>query len=278
MAIIDSFLYNGERECLDIRLHELAGVVDHHIALEAAETFTGQPRPWALVRGFPTVARYRVHGHLPTSDPWLRETHQRNAIVDALDEIETLADDDIILMGDADEIPSAEAVQVAVKLAAMGQQVAFDQTLCTYYVNVVCKNMRWRGTQAIRYDKLKTYTPQGVRDLRHHAPYVSDGGWHFSSVMSAEKIREKLQSFSHTECNRPEYTNLDHIRRCMAECKDVTGRTDVQFAVNMDARLPSYIVENVDRFTHLFYPGTADKWLRRLSTRYEPQYAGQSTD
>lgn len=257
--IVDCILYNGEAECLDIRLHELAGVVDHHIAIEAAETFTGQARPWSLTSGFPTVARYRIHGHYPTSDAWQRETHQRNAIMDALDEISNLADEDIILIGDADEIPSAEAVKVAAKLAGMGQQVAFDQTLCTYYVNVICKTMRWRGTQAIRYDKLKDYTPQGVRDLRNHAPYVSDGGWHFSSLVLDDpvgRMTAKIKAFSHQEVNQPHILAPSNIRRRVAMCEDIQGRTDVQFEIRRDARLPQYVADNKDKFETLFYPGS----------------------
>lgn len=257
--IIDCILYNGERECLDIRYHELRDVVDYFCVDEAAVTFTGKPKaatfPFEDYQAF-----YRVdYNHIDTDDPWQREAAQRNAIAAHLEDFDWLDDTDIILIGDADEIPSAEAVKVAAKLAAMGQQVAFDQTLCTYYVNVVCKNMRWRGTQAIRYDKLKDYTPQGVRDLRNHAPYVSDGGWHYSSLVLDDpvgRMTAKIKAFSHTECDRPEVLAPSNIRRRVAMCEDIQGRTDVQFEIRRDARLPQYVADNKDKFETLFYPGS----------------------
>lgn len=263
--IIDCILYNGERECLDIRLHELAGVVDRFVIVEATETFTGRPVSLAYQHAKGRFSEFShritdvVVNDMPcTSDPWRRETHQRNAIMAGLDTID-LADTDIILIGDADEIPSAEAVKVAAKLAAMGQQVAFDQALCTYYVNVICKTMRWRGTQAIRYDKLKDYTPQGVRDLRNHAPYVSDGGWHYSSLVLDDpvgRMTAKIQAFSHQEVNQPHILAPSNIRRRVAMCEDIQGRTDVQFEIRRDAKLPQYVADNKDKLSLLFYPGS----------------------
>jgi len=263
MAVIDCVLYNGEAECLDIRLHELAGVVSKHHIIEAEQTFTRQHKGFAFVEQRPRFkdfegrfSYFQDYTGIATNDPWQREAYFRNGIMNSLI---VANDDDTILIGDADEIPSAEAVKVAAKLAAMGQQVAFDQALCTYYVNVVCKNMRWRGTQAIRYDKLKTYTPQGVRDMRNHAPYVSDGGWHFSSLVLDDpvgRMTAKIKAFSHTECDRPEVLAPSNIRRRVAMCEDIQGRTDVQFEIRRDARLPQYVADNKAKFETLFYPGS----------------------
>jgi hypothetical protein len=170
------------------------------------------------------------------------------------------ADDDIILIGDADEIPSANAVREAAKTAAKGIQVSFDQTLTTYYVNNVCTNMRWRGTQAVRYDYLKRVMPQGVRDFRNHAPYVvENGGWHWSSLVLDDpvgRLTAKIQAFSHQEVNRPEILDPDNIRRRVALGQDIQGRTDVQFKVEPNTPLPKYVAENKEKFRTLFYPGS----------------------
>lgn len=256
--IIDCILYNGEAECLDIRLHDLDGVVDRFVVVTATETFTGQLKGFPPLVYHPKGFYWPHYDRLETNDPWQRETSHRNAIMDALKVLD-VADTDIILIGDADEIPSADAVKAAAELAATGQQIAFDQTLCTYYVNVQCVNMRWRGTQAIRYDRLKAATPQGVRDFRNHAPFVANGGWHFSSLVLDDpvgRMTAKIQAFSHQEVNRPEVLAPANIRRRVAMCQDIQGRTDVQFSIERYAKLPRYVEENKAKLETLFYPGS----------------------
>jgi beta-1,4-mannosyl-glycoprotein beta-1,4-N-acetylglucosaminyltransferase len=265
--IVDCVLYNGEAECFEIRLNELGGVVDRHVVVEGSHTFTGHNKQmvyshdstaWVelgrriLYMGYPLLAS--------TFDPWQQEAATRNFILDALDVLKPAADD-IILIGDVDEIPSAAAVLAAVEQARTGVQVAFDQTLCTYYVNNQCVNMRWRGTQAVRYDYLKSVTPQGVRDYRNGTPYfVENGGWHFSSLVLDDpvgRMTAKIQAFSHQEVNRPDVLDPENIRRRVALGQDIQGRTDLRFKVERDAVLPRYVVENKERLASLFYPGSA---------------------
>lgn len=263
--IVDAFLYFNEVECAEVRVHELADVVDLFVEIVSARTFTGLAIENAGVLDLPADLMDRLHWHKATSDvvtddPWQREAHQRNAILDALEALD-LAPDDIILIGDVDEIPSANAVREAAKQAATGVQVAFDQTLCLYYVNNQCVNMRWRGTQAVRYDYLKSVTPQGVRDYRNGTPYVvSNGGWHFSSLVlddPVSRMTAKIQAFSHQEVNRPEVLDPENIRRRVALGQDIQGRTDVRFRVEQGAVLPRYVTENKERLNALFYPGSS---------------------
>jgi hypothetical protein len=257
--IVDAVLYNGEAECLEIRLNELKDVADCHVVVEAEETFTGQSKSLTYSLELPQVEWYAVRGHKVTEDAWQREAYQRDGILHALIGLDLVADD-IILIGDVDEIPSAAAVLAAAEQARTGVQVAFDQTLCTYYVNNQCVNMRWRGTQAVRYDYLKSVTPQGVRDYRNMTPYfVENGGWHFSSLVldqPVERMTAKIQAFSHQEVNRPDVLDPENIRRRVALGQDIQGRTDVRFKVERNAVLPQYVVENKDRLASLFYPGS----------------------
>jgi beta-1,4-mannosyl-glycoprotein beta-1,4-N-acetylglucosaminyltransferase len=258
--IIDCILYAGETECAVIRWHELRHVVDRFVILESKHTFTGKPRVTEGVFLLPGVHHNVVGFNVDTDDPWQRETLQRNALLLSLEDLGGVADTDIILIGDADEIPSANAVREAAIHAAKGVQVAFDQTLTTYYVNNVCQNMRWRGTQAVRYDYLKRVTPQGVRDFRNGTPYVaSNGGWHWSSLVLDDpvgRLTAKIQAFSHQEVNRPEVLDPDNIRRRVAAGQDIQGRTDVQFTLEGNTPLPRYVSENKETFKTLFYPGS----------------------
>jgi beta-1,4-mannosyl-glycoprotein beta-1,4-N-acetylglucosaminyltransferase len=256
-VIVDCVLYNGETECFDIRYNELLDVVDRFVVVEANETFTGQPKDFTFP-AWDYVTRYRKNAfRVETPDAWERERRQRDFMLQAIQDCKP---DDIILIGDVDEIPTANAVLAAAEQARTGVQVAFDQTLCTYYVNNQCVNMRWRGTQAVRYDYLKSVTPQGVRDYRNGTPYfVENGGWHFSSLVLDDpvgRMTAKIQAFSHQEVNRPDVLDPENIRRRVALGQDIQGRTDVRFKVEPNAVLPRYVVENKERLASLYYPGS----------------------
>ena len=51
-----------------------------------------------------------------------------------------------------------------------------------------------------------------------------NGGWHFSYFMSAADIARKLNSFGHSEYNKDQYKNTDHLRKCLLEGKDLFNR------------------------------------------------------
>jgi hypothetical protein len=70
------------------------------------------------------------------------------------------------------------------------------------------------------------------------------------------RVTARIQAFSHTECDRPEVLAPSNIRRRVAMCEDIQGRTDVQFEIRRDAKLPQYVADNKDKLSLLFYPGS----------------------
>jgi beta-1,4-mannosyl-glycoprotein beta-1,4-N-acetylglucosaminyltransferase len=124
MMIFDCFLYFNEAEALNIRFHELRDVVDYHVIVEGTTTFSGQPRAIGFDAADPRWAPFvEKVVHVVVDDTpeeagvWDRETFQRNAIVRGLDMVQPdrsgplCNSQDLVLMSDADEIPSAEAVR-----------------------------------------------------------------------------------------------------------------------------------------------------------------------
>lgn len=67
-----------------------------------------------------------------------------------------------------------------------------------------------------------------LSDYRMGNPYDGrirqDGGWHFSYYMSAADIARKLSAFGHTEYDTPQYTDSEHLRKCLHEGKDLFNR------------------------------------------------------
>ena len=264
--IVDGVMlgYATELDLLDIRLHELADVVDRFVVVEACETFTGKRKPLHLYHERGRFAAFAdrlqcVTLHkLPGGDAWAREAYQRNAILTGCAD---LADDDAVLIGDCDEIPRAEAVAHAAHDVHAAGQIAFLQRLSAFYVNVECFTADWKGTQMVTAGEARRLTPQGVRDRRNSAPYViAPGGWHFGNIVGrqgVEALQTKIVSFSHTEVATPEILDAAHLRECVALGKDVSGRTDILFRVEAHERdLPRYLLAHQADMGHLFYPGT----------------------
>ena len=256
--------YVTDLDLLDIRLHELAEVVDRFIVVEACETFTGRRKPLHLYHArarfaaFADRLEYVTLHDLPAGDAWTREAYQRNAILAGLRD--AAEEGDIVLMGDCDEIPRAASVPQAVEALRHRPVVAFGQRLSFYYANNVCYTTDWRGTLAATVKTCRELTPQGMRDARNAVGALRDAGWHMTNVVGrqgVEALQTKITSFSHTEVATPEILDAAHLRECVALGKDVSGRTDILFKVERGERdYPRYVVEHIGEFGHLFYPGT----------------------
>jgi beta-1,4-mannosyl-glycoprotein beta-1,4-N-acetylglucosaminyltransferase len=113
MRIFDTFPFDGELSLLEHRLAETADLVDAFVIVEAGETFQGLPKSMTFADN---RTRFAAYDHkiryvsLPRlgaqgTDPWRREQIQRDAIHFALGDA---GPDDIVLILDADEVPSRE--------------------------------------------------------------------------------------------------------------------------------------------------------------------------
>src|SRR3989344_1858831 len=106
--VYDCFLFLNEFDVLDIRLHEMATVVDKFVIVECTETFRGNPKPLNFPDQASRFAEFTdkiiyvvIDEHFPTDNPWQREFFQRNQIMRGLKDCK---DEDIIFVSDVDEI------------------------------------------------------------------------------------------------------------------------------------------------------------------------------
>ncbi|MBX8459740.1 benzoate transporter [Enterobacter sp. RIT637] len=78
---------------------------------------------------------------------------------------------------------------------------------------------------------------------------VKNAGWHFSWVMSPERISKKMSTISHTEHDTPEFNNPEHIMRVITNAEDIWGR-DRKLAkqVLKKPEFPAYLVDNKEKF------------------------------
>lgn len=258
--IIDCFTFCDELDLLELRLHTLADVVDQFALVEADSTFQRTPKPlhYAEHRDDPRFAPFRdrithvIVDDLPVGTAWGREHFQRNAIRRGLYDCQN---DDLILVSDVDEIPNPEAVaglSYPPTLYRDHTSIAFKQRLYAYTLN--WRHARpWYGTRAVLYCTLGE--PQALRQTQGPRypgePIIEDGGWSFSSFGGVSAVQAKLQSFSHTTCNRPEYLDAAYIQACIDNGRSILPNDGNDYVwQDVDDTYPPYLLANLDRFQH----------------------------
>jgi beta-1,4-mannosyl-glycoprotein beta-1,4-N-acetylglucosaminyltransferase len=286
--IYDCFMFSNELDLLDIRLHELADVVDYFVLVEATKTHSGKDKPlyywenktmfsefssrilYVCVQDMPmtkaelnatlTEQDWRwIESDYQKEDNWVRERFQRNAMMRVLKDV---SPDDIIIIGDADEIVKADLIKEIKYMSHIGFSLhgsnAVEQTLNTYYVNWQCTNMPWWGSKIVTKKILNNIvTPSEVRFHTPAVNYIMDGGWHFGFLGGADAVREKIQSYAHQEFNTVD--TLARVGGLLDAKKDALGRLYEYKVIPVDyEHLPKYLVDNQDRFSHLIYKGDDD--------------------
>ena len=117
--VYDAVLFNNEVDILTIRWKELYPYITRFVILEANSTFTGIPKPLLFARNrdrFKFIENELTYGIVggrfrKGENPFVEEAYQRVAL-DQLIRIARIEDDDLLLMSDVDEIPSAHTINL----------------------------------------------------------------------------------------------------------------------------------------------------------------------
>ena len=206
----DCFMLRDELDMLEMRLRELAGKVDRHVIVESSVTHRGIAKPLVFdankERFRPWLDRITYLVADPDmDDPWAREHAQRDHVWPYLDTMG--ADDDVVLICDVDEIPSASALAwtgpgatslfMRTTLYAVDWEVPPSYPLPPTAVAATVAHLRKHGGHL-----------GAVRDARGMYPVITDGGWHFSWTGGPERQKAKLltgtchtELLSHPEAN-----------------------------------------------------------------------------
>jgi len=246
--VFDCFTFFNELDLLEFRLKYLDAHVDYFIICESNKTFSGNDKPYNLQENMARFSKWKnkiiylsieqsteglsfedVKTYTPTNGPWMLESQQRYALSYANTMI---SDNDLVMLGDIDEIPDVKFIDhYATITHHMETPIALSMLFHYYFMN--CQNEGferwWNGTVLATGALFKDINPQGLRDGRNHFFRESEAGWHFSYLGGVEKIRQKIQSFSHTEFNRPDITSDDNIIAAMEQGLDVLKRPGVSY-------------------------------------------------
>ena len=273
--LYDCFIFNNETDLLEIRLNILNNYVDYFIIIESEETFTGLKKKLVFdIKNYPKFKEKIIYGVINKfpenfSSAWQNESFQRNYILNLLDNANS---EDFIMISDLDEIPNLENINL---LDYDEKLIVFEQRLFLYKINYGEIKPSWHGTKCIK--KINLTTPQHVRNLKTHKRYnffrldkkffsktyedsfkvIKNGGWHFSWLGNTDFIKQKLESFSHTEMNTVFINNDDHIEQCIKNLKplETNQKIDIKKLPIDSDYLPKYILDNLSKYKSLIDNG-----------------------
>lgn len=250
--IYDCFIFFNELDLLELRLRELENTVDKFVLVEADRTFQNTSKPFIFEENKERFKEFldkiihikidkypRFNKLFNPFSPWKLETHQRNQMVQGLKDCNP---DDLVLFSDVDEIPNPTLLE-SLKKEKLNQVVGLKMHMYMYFFNnkvVYSEGSRmseeeskaglWHCTALMPYKLLKKkpqhYRRTIMRTKRKGEVYkiLPNAGWHFTYLGGVQKIKEKLEAFSHTEYNKSVFKDAKNIKKSLSEGQDLFGR------------------------------------------------------
>lgn len=260
IMVIDCVTYNGEYELFNLRYNILKDYVDEFIVVEFDKTFSGKNKHfWFYMPGTEMVFRnpgdeipihyfpvkeeqYIKYKDLAESSPntigaehWKREFMQKESIKDCLTH---LKDDDIVFIGDCDEVWDPEILKFELEgLKKLRLRVY------TYWLNNYSSEV-FNGTLMCHYKDIKNNCLNHVRSDSYKT--LTEQGWHFTSLK--DNLRQKLTD-SYTEESYATKEVMDNLEENIKGNKDFLGRNFTFRIEEID--WPIYLKENRDKYLHL---------------------------
>ena len=273
MRVIDTFLFGGELDMLEIRLKYLGAVVDQFIIVESNHTFSGKPKPYHLeenwdrykewhdrilylqIEQYPSEYTFNlVDYYTPTDGAFKMEYDCRNGLMHAN---ELIKDDDVVFLSDVDEIFNKSALYTQTIFGMDGTPngpTALGMDFYAYYLNnrtITGPDVCWAGTVVCSGRDWKFNTPQQLRDKRNTLPRWNGAGWHFSWMNGLDAIKNKIKSFAHTEFNRKHILDDQAILSAIEQGKEVLQRPYISYQLQPMAMFPEDLRKILEGYPHL---------------------------
>lgn len=277
MKIFDCFTFFNELDLLEFRLKLLDEYVDFFVIAESNITFSGNTKEYNFENNRQRFAAWEkkiiylpvtqtTEGltfnkdqatHDTSNGSWTLEYQQRNALQSAANHIN---DDDLVIIGDIDEMPDPAILK---KINPAKTPVTLSMRFHNYYMN--CRNSKhekWGNTGNICTGfYFKNNLPQDIRTNRDNLPIIKKAGWHFTYLGGIEKIKYKIQSFAHTEYNKPEYTDDAHILAALEKGEDVLKRKNVKYEFVPIKKYPVYLQKLMKQYPQFIKEMPEKSWL-----------------
>ena len=288
MKYYDCFMYFDEDMVLDLRLNILDRYVSKFIICEATYNHKGLKKKLNFnIQNFQKFKDKIIYIVLDKNSPDLipiddndtletknkkilhnsinRDVYQRNHL---MTEISKLDNEDLIFISDLDEIPNLENFKYKSKINV------FVQDMFSYKFNLKLPNRKWIGSRACK--KKHLISPQWLRNIKNKSypfwrldtffsnkkymnlNYIENGGWHFTSIKTAQELFHKLTSFAHHLEFEESGLKLNDIEEYIKKKKNFYNYSvdkkekkysgEESLIVENNDKLPKYITDNIAKY------------------------------
>lgn len=273
--VFDAVLFSNELDMLEVRWHELSPYVSEFVLLESNSTFTGILKPlfFALNRPRFAFANPRLtYGtfagrFVKGENPFVEESYQRVAL-DQLIRIAGIADDDLLIMSDVDEIPSGHTIDLLRWCDDIPEKLHLRLRNYIYSFDYLMDYKSWRAS-VHRYRHGKTR----YAHFRQTDDILADSGWHCSFCFRyISEFVFKMKAYSHVDRVRFKYfLNPSRIQDVICRGADLFDMLPEEYTFKeiigklgpiprsySAVHLPGYLLQNADKFRYLL-PGNCKR-------------------
>lgn len=239
-------LYFNEDDLVDLKIKEEHQYVDKIVVQESKWTHAGNLKPIRF--NYKKYDDKIVHLVIEDDaiykdcdmnvDRFCRANAERRYPLSKL----PIADDDVLLVTDIDEIINGEEIPRIVYETRKRGFVRLGMRAFYYYINAMQAD-EWSYPYACSGKIGKKLGLDWLR-LNMTGTILKNCGNHFGWLGGAEAIKYKIQNMAHTEFNKPDIINNTEKR--LANLEDVVGRTDQPklSVINIDHKYPRTILNN----------------------------------
>ena len=293
MKIYDCTTFYSEHMMLDVRFHVLNDYVEKFIVTESLYSHSGQPKKLNFdINNYPKfkdkiiylvidqepndlikIENTKEHQGLKRNNSLKRIELSYNYMMKAT---ENLANDDLIILSDNDEIPNLNSKQFK---QSNKNVFIFKQLFFYYKFNLLYDLMPWFGSKACKKKSLKSFS--WLRNLKSkkysfwrldtyfnenkliNLEIIKDGGWHFTNLMTAENLYEKMCNFGHHNEFDESGLKINDIKNKIENREmfynhflDQTNpnkwKNDYKLKIINENKLPLYVIQNKEKFKEWF--------------------------
>ena len=227
MRIFDCTTFYSEHLMMDIRFNILNNFVEKFIVCESTFSHSGKKKKLNFdINNYPKFKdkiSYIIIDEEPPNiigdknglaKPFEKRSDSLKRIELSYDymikSLSDVNDDDLIILSDNDEIPNLNSKQFK---NSKKDILIFKQLFFYYKFNLLYDLIPWYGSKAAKKKKLLSMS--WLRNLKNkkypfwrldtyfsntryiNLEIINEGGWHFTNLMTAEKLYEKLTNFGH---------------------------------------------------------------------------------
>ena len=287
MRIFDCTTFYSEHLMLDVRFNILNEKVDKFIVVESLFSHSGKPKKFNFdiknYQKFKDKINYIiienepegliVNQNLSSAEKRLNSLKRVEQSYDYMAKsLNDAEDNDLIILSDNDEIPNLNSKQF---LNSKKNIFIFEQLFFYYKFNLHYDLMNWFGSKACRKKKLMSMP--WLRNLKNkqypfwrfdtlfsktkynNLEIIKDGGWHFTNLMTAEKLYEKMSNFGHHNEFDESGLKINDIKNKIENREmfynhflDQTNsnkwKNDYKLKIINENKLPLYVMQNKEKF------------------------------